>query len=619
MKFLSNLCKTGFIGLLTITCTLAQNYIGAGNNSNISVTASSQQNDSTWPKQALANNTVNGEGLDAEIMEASRFLSQAAIGYDLGTVDDVVAMGIESWIDDQIQKPQTYILPSVENIYTIILDSIYSVGDAVHVDEFRPRWPDFNYAWWNEMMTNEDLLRHRVAFAFSQIFVISRKSDLSNFGDGLGSYYDMLAEHAFGNFEELLLDVTLHPCMGEYLSHLNNPKADPANNVHPDENYAREIMQLFSIGLYELNLDGSRKLDQNGEFIPTYGQEDIREYAKVFTGLSVSDTVACHPYLNNQQLCQPYGTNSLYFGKGIWTADMTKPMMMYEYEHEPGPKYLLKGMTIPGDQKGMVDIQMAVKNLANHPNTGPFIAYRLIQRLVKSNPSPGYVERVAKVFNNNGNGERGDMAAVVKAILLDGEARACAVQLDDHNGKLKEPLIKYVHFARAVDKLKPLDRYWNINWNFSNWVSQDLFDSPSVFNFYLPDHMPNGALANNNLVGPEFNLHNTLTAPGYINQVNRWTADWGDIMNIWEPDYITDNEVNFDITEYQGLAEDIETLLNEMDRIFTHGTLSDATRANIKNVMTQLTSNSAGSRYLEYRVRLGVYLMLISPDYAVMR
>lgn len=614
----NRLLSTAFIILICVTHAWSQDFIGAGNSNGITITTSNEQSNSNWPKQARGINTINGEGLDGPTMEASRLLSQAAIGFDWPAIDDVKAMGIEAWIDDQIQKPQTYILPAVQNVYTTILNATYAAGDQVHVDEFRPRWPDFNYGWWHEMMSNEDLLRHRVAYAMSQIFVISRRSDLSNFGDGLASYYDMLAGHAFGNFEELLLDVTLHPTMGRYLSHLNNPKADPTRNIHPDENYAREIMQLFSIGLYELNIDGTRKLDGNGDFIPSYGQEDIREFAKVFTGLSVADTVQCHPYGNGNLLCQPYGPNNIFFGKGIWTADMIKPMIMYEEQHEPGPKHLLKGITLPGSQKGMVDIEMAIKNLANHPNTGPFISYRLIQRLVKSNPTPAYVARVSKVFNNNGNGERGDMAAVVKAILMDAEARACSFQLEDENGKLKEPLIKYVHFARAIDKFHPDNTFWNVNYAFGFYVSQDLMNSPSVFNFYLPDHMPNGALADNNLVGPEFNIHNTLTAPGYINEVESWVWNWGRIMQHWEGEYIPDNRVMIDINNYESMASDLETFINELDRVFTHGTLSDATRANIKNTLAGFNSNTT-SNYIEYRVRLGIYLMLISPDYAVMR
>ncbi len=588
--------------------SLAQSYIGGGNAQGISVTASSQHNQSKWPKAATANNTINGNGLDAKDMEASRFLAQAALGYDLTHIQDVSNLGIESWIDAQIQLPQTMMLPKVEQIYQITLDSMAAKGDAPQVDEFRPRWWDFNYAWWDQIMRNDDLLRHRVAFALSEIFVVSRKSDLTNFGDGLASYYDMLAKHAFGNYENLLRDVTLHPVMGEYLSHLNNPKADPANNIHPDENYAREIMQLFSIGLYELNMDGSRLTDANGDFIPTYGQDDIREFAKIFTGLGVSGVVE-NPYP---------GSDNLYFGRGIWTADMTRPMMMYEEEHEAGPKSLLKGYTVPTGQTGMQDINDAIHNLATHPNTGPFISYRLIQRLVKSNPSGAYVARVAEVFNNNGNGVRGDMAAVVKAILMDGEARACSFLSDDKNSKLKEPLIKYVHFARAVNKSNPMDYYWNVNYNFSIWVNQDLMDSPSVFNFYLPDHQPNGEIADEGLVAPEFNLHNTLTAPGYMNQVNRWIVSWGQIMSTWEGEWMNETQVDFDIDYYKTLASDTETFINELDKVFTHGSMSDHTRELMRTSLDQMQQNPYYD-YLDYRVRIGVYIILISPDYAVMR
>ena len=587
---------------------IAQSYIGGGNNSGITVTSSSQQNQANWPKAASANNTINGNGLDAKYMNASRFLSQAALGFDKTHIDDVAAMGMEQWIDNQIQLPQTMMLPKVEEIYQIIIDSMAVKGEILSVDQFRPQWMDFNYAWWDQIMRNDDLLRHRVAFALSEIFVVSRKSDLGGFGDGLASYYDMLGKHAFGNFENLLRDVTLHPVMGEYLSHLNNPRADPANNIHPDENYAREIMQLFSIGLYELNMDGSRMKDEDGNFIPTYDQDDIREYAKIFTGLGVSGTVD-----------NPYGdTGNLYFGRGIWVADVTIPMMMYETEHEQGSKELLKGLTVPSGQSGIKDINDAIHNLATHPNVGPFISYRLIQRLVKSNPTGAYVARVAEVFNNNGNGVRGDMAAVIKAILMDGEARACSFLSDDKNSKLKEPLIKYVHFARAIDKANPLNYYWNVNHNFATMVGQDLFNSPSVFNFYLPDHQPNGDIADENLVAPEFNLHNTLTAPGYINHVNQWIASWGRIMDNWEGEWITENQVKFDINYYKTLATDTETFINELDRVFTHGSMTDNTRNLIRTSLNQMQQNQYYD-YLDYRVRIGVYTLLISPDYAVMR
>jgi len=588
------------------TIALSQNYIGAGNDVNIAVTSSDQHQDVNWPKSASATNTINGEGLDSKTMEASRFLTQATLGFENYHIDEILNSGIEGWIDNQMQLTQTKLLPKTEEVYQIRLDSMALQNEFPDESEFRPRWWMFNYAWWDQMMRNEDLLRHRVAVALSEIFVISRKSELQNFGDGLADYYDMLAGHAFGNYKNLLKDVTLHPCMGEYLSHLNNPKSDPANNVHPDENYAREIMQLFSIGLYELNTDGSLKLN-NGEFIPTYGQNNIREFAKIFTGLSVADWVT-----------NPYGNDNIYFGKSLWTSNVTIPMIMYENQHESGSKTLLKGRIVPAGQTGMQDIEDAIDNLFMHPNVGPFIGYRLIQRLVKSNPTPEYIARVSAVFNNNGNGVRGDLGATVKAILMDAEARACTPQNSVSSSKLKEPLMRYTHFARVADKYNPNNYLWNVNYNFANNVSQDLFNSPSVFNFYLPDHSPNGEIAAADLVAPEFNIHNTITAPGYVNEVYRWTVSWGQLMGTWEGDWMNETRVYWDLANMMNLAKDPETFINELDKMFTHGSLSAHTRGEIKNALTQIVP-ATWYDYLEERVRLGVYLFLISPDYAIMR
>jgi len=606
--------------LLTIVVAVnAQNYIGAGNDNQVKVYSSSEYQHPNWTKTAKAENTINAIGLDSEIMEASRFLSQATLGFDYSNIENVIELGIEGWIDDQMQLATTEILPKTMEIWQQVIDSItQNEPFELNEDEFRPQWNDFEYAWWDLMMRNEDLLRHRVAQAFSQIFVVSTKSELSSFGDGLANYYDMLSKNAFGNFENLLRDVSLHPCMGEYLSHYQNQKADPVNNIHPDENYAREVMQLFSIGLYELNPDGSRMLDQAGNFIPTYGQQDIKEFAKIFTGLSAADTVP-----------NPYGGYELNFWRGFWTADVTKPMKMYDEFHEPGTKYLLKGRVVPAGQSGLQDIDAAVNNLFNHPNVGPFIGKQLIQRLVKSNPSPAYINRVTQVFNNDGNGIRGNMAAVIKAVLLDGEARACSFLQNENNSRLKEPLTRYTHFARAVNKYNPHDYYWNVSWNFQKDAGQGLFAAPSVFNFYLPNHSPIGDIGSAGLVAPEYNLHNTRTGPGYMNMVHTWTVDWGRILETWEKwgrwDFINEadhsyeqTQTRFDINYYKELAKDPTAFINELDRVFTHGTLSDHTKNILKDTMDDLPY-SEWHDHLEFRVYLAMYILLVSPDYAVMR
>lgn len=551
-------------------------------------------------------NTTSNKAFNLKELEASRFLTQATLGFESEHIDHVLLGGIEAWIDYQMQLEQTRILPKTQKIFQIKVDSMAVQDTMPSILEFRPRWWIFNYAWWDQMMQNEDLLRHRVAVALTEIFVISRKGDLQNFGDGFAGYYDMLAEHAFGNFRDLIEDVSLHPCMGKYLSHLNNPKADPENNIHPDENYAREIMQLFTIGLYELNNDGTRKLNSNGDFIPTYGQDDIREYAKIFTGLGVAKNIK-----------NPYNHKKVYFGKSLWTSDVNVPMVMYEDQHETGPKTLLGNQVVPGGQGGMKDINDALDNLFNHPNVGPFISFRIIQRLVKSNPSPEYVDRVAAVFNNNGKGVRGDMAATIKAILLDPEARSSDFLSDQSAGRLKEPLLRYTQFARMIDKKNANNFLWNDNAIFAKSVKQDLFDSPSVFNFYLPDYSPSGDISEADLFAPEFTIHTTITSPSYVNEVYRWTST-GNVMETREGLWMSKTKVEWDITSLKEIAKDPETFINEMDRMLTHGTLSAHTRDEINHVLTSLIL-SDDYDYLEERVRLGTYLFLISPDYAVIR
>ncbi len=595
--------------IATTSCVTSQEYIGAGNDVGITVTTSSSYTDVNWTETAVGENTINGNGLDAELMEASRFLAQATMGYDKADMQDVVDMSIESWIDDQLQKPVTYITPEMNYSWQVSIDTMLNQGIPLEEIHFRPTWNYFNYGWWHVTMTNEDQLRHRMAYALSQIFVVSINSDLSSYGDGLAIYYDMLLDHSFGNYRDILEDVTYSPMMGFYLSHLNNPKANPASNTRPDENYAREIMQLFSIGLYELNLDGSRKTDANGDFIPTYGQDEIREFAKIFTGLSVGGSLPAG-------IPNMYNDGSIYFGKDLWTANLTVPMTMYEEWHEPGTKNLLNGFVVPAGQTGDEDISDAIDNLFNHPNVGPFVAYRLIQRLVKSNPTPAYVQRVAATFNDNGLGVRGDMAAVAKAILMDAEARQCSYLMSSDNSRLREPFVRYTQYARAVDKTRTGDRYWNIGYNIWEEARQTVLGAPTVFNFYLPDHAPGGDISNAGLVAPEYNLHDSRSSVGFINNVRRWNVWWGDLFHVW--DQLGDNYTVHNIDRYKELARDSEALINELDKVFTHGRLSDATRTVIRDTMNEFQVYST-EEYLEFRVFIATYLLMISPDYAVMR
>ena len=576
-------------------------FIGAGGNDSIRVYTSNNFQAPHWDHIASGDKSIKGDGLDYHRLTASRFLSQAAIGYEMQHIEELASRrgDFQSWIDEQVSKPVQYMLPMVDKVQNDVNKWYLDRGaDSSEID-LRANWVDFNYAWWELNMKNEDLLRHRIALALSEILVISANSDLSGHGRGLASYYDIFVRNAFGNYSDILHEVSLHVAMGFYLSHLNNPRTIPSENIHPDENYAREIMQLFSIGLYELNQDGSRKMDINGQDIPTYGQAEIKEFAKVFTGLGVS------AIMPNMYIDEPY------FGLGIYLSDMREPMKMYEEWHEPGIKKLLNGYVVPAGQTGMEDISDAIANLVNHQNVGPFIGKQLIQRLVKSNPSPAYIGRVAAAFMDDGNGERGNMLAVIKAILLDPEARECDAMHDPDNGMMKEPMIRYAQFVRAVEKEQYYDRYWNVAYGFWDETGQIPLFSPTVFNFFLPDYQPIGPIADRGLVAPEFQIHNTKTSIGYINQVNRW-AIWRSLMYSWEEG---DPDTRLVLDDLLDLARDPEVLINHLDLLFTYGTLSDRTRSIMKAVMNAMIDNE----YRESRTQMALYLMMISPDYVIFK
>lgn len=585
--------------LLTTSTLGAQVILGSDPAQGIKVTTSSDYTPLYWSLTASGDKTIDGVGLDGPMMEASRFLSQSTLGADMDEIRHVVDIGIEAWIDEQMAIAPTNMYEDMEALYAEVIEwYLLNGGDPDDIG-MRPSWTAFNYTWWENHIHAKDRLRHKVALALSEILVISIDSDLSGYGDALSSYYDLLLKHSFGNYEDLLYDVTLHPAMGFYLSHMNNPREIPEENIHSDQNYAREIMQLFTIGLYELNPDGSRKEDENGDWIPTYDQTDIVELAKVFTGLGAAGV------LENEWVDDPY------FGLGIYVADMVTPMKMYQEWHEPGSKIMVDGTEIPGGQGGLDDIRMAVNILFNHPNVGPFICKQLIQRLVTSNPTSGYVARVSAVFADNGQGVRGDLGSVVKAILLDQEARSCEALQSPYFGKLREPITRYTHFTKAVPMEHYYGRYWNIGWGFWQATGQNPLGSRTVFNFFLPDYQPLGPISDSGMTGPEYQIHNSRTSVEYINQVNEW-AVWGYVMYDWEAE---NPHVTYNADELVPLARDPEVLVNRLDMLFTNGRLSERTRGIIKEALDGLRTDN----YRYNRVRLGLYLLLISPDYNVLK
>jgi len=545
--------------------------------------------------------------------EASRFLSQSTLGADYAEIVRTARLGPERWLDEQFDLPPSLHLPATQQLQTLAGERSEMLLPPVF---FR------RISWWRQAMQGDDLLRQRVALALSEIFVVSDNVDLlAVFPQGPASYYDVLVRNAFGNYRDLLGEVTLHPAMGFYLSHLNNDRGDPATGRFPDENYAREVMQLFSIGLFELNADGSRKLDARGDPIPTYSNREITEFAKIFTGL---------------------GSGALFGRFGVLeTIDLTQPMRMYDDHHEPGPKRLLNGLVVPGGQTGMEDVDDALDNLFQHPNVGPFISRLLIQRLVTSNPSPEYLARISAVFADNGLGVRGDLRAVIRAILLDPAARDTPT--DPTFGHLQEPFVRHVKLARTFNASTPSGIFFNGGAFADFFVRQHAGSAPSVFNFFLPDHRPNDLPAEADLVAPEFeitttstilgmaNLNDIVTLGGVVsfNPVEELVNDCNEGDCPVEPlvcEEIGANDerpclpaffYNFDAlratldfsVEDQLARTDLNALLDRLDLLLTHGTLSDDARQAIRDAVAPFPA--------QFRARFAIYLILLSPEYVV--
>lgn len=502
---------------------------------------------------------------------AARLLAQATLGADWETIQTVSTMGLEEWLQQQFAQPIGLHQPFVDARIAQGLDTW-----AQH-----RRW-----AWWEQVMISPDLLRQRVAMALSEIMVVSEFSQpIADNPDGAANYWDTLLDHSFGNFRDLLLDVTLHPCMGVYLSHLRNRKSDPSIGRYPDENYAREVMQLFTIGLYELEPDGSQTLDAQNDPIPTYDNGDITEMAKVFTGLAFGGP---EPHFQ--------------WGQAIYTT----PMIMFENEHESGPKQLLRGETIPDGQSGMQDVEQAIDNLFNHPNVGPFIGRRLIQRLVTSNPSPAYIRRVTRAFDDDGAGVRGNMQAVLRAVLLDPEARNLDRIDDPHHGMQREPFLRRVHLARAFNAANAYGTFPISDWDAPTVFGQRPLSSPSVFNFFQPDYQPAGAIADAGLYAPEFQITTSVTTIAGDNEMRTamdYTLNWDDDLA---------NRVTLDMSDELAIADDPDALVDRLDLLLTYGNLSDATWTLVRDTIAQRSD-------LESRVRMAIYLIVTSPDYVILK
>ncbi|TMH41778.1 MAG: DUF1800 domain-containing protein [Betaproteobacteria bacterium] len=530
--------------------------------------------------------------------DAARFLNQASFGATEAEVNKVRTYGYSAWLEDQFFMPgrshEAYI-----NTVSASLAPGQSLDDSHVMNTF-----------WREAATGQDQLRRRVAFALSQIFVVSlQDSTVSEFKRGVASYLDMLGRNAFGNYRQLLNEVTLHPMMGLYLSHLRNRKEDPARNRVPDQNYAREVMQLFSIGLYELNPDGTPRL-VGGQPVETYDSGDIVGLSRVFTGFSWAG---------------PDKSDTRFFGGGMQDPDREVLFMQsYPSFHSISEKRFLTAVIPAGtnaDPDG--DLRIALDTIASHPNVGPFISRQLIQRLVTSNPTPAYVARVAQAFDagrytsglwSTGTGQRGELRATVAAILLDPEARTAARLADPGFGKVREPILRTAHWMRAFNASSASGNFLlGVTDDATASLGQSAMRSPTVFNFYRPGYVPpNTSIATAGLVAPELQIVNEVSVVGYSNFMRSAVQNGlgsGSPRDI-QPDY----------TAELALADNADLLIDRVSLLLTAGSMSAATRMIIRDAVNSVAmpaTNQTTAR--QNRVRLAVFFTLSSPEYLVQK
>jgi len=559
-------------------------------------------------------------------VDAARFLTQATFGPTLAEIDALTKMGINAWLDRQ------FALPATSHLTTVRADVAQFPNPQplpTVTSFYKVRGQNRKAAWWKIVLTSEDQLRQRVAFALSEIFVIGELSAAHVEAEGGSRYLDLLATGAFGNFRQLLESVTLNPLMGDYLSHIKNQKADPVKGTSPDENYAREVQQLFTIGLVQLNPDGTLLLDASGQPIATYHQDMISETAKVLTGWAYA--------VPNSTSFTAWPTKTSLVGAADDSAWLN-PMRYYDAFHDKTVKKIVSlqqvapekatPTTIPAGQTGPDDLKVLLDTLFNHPNTGPFITRQLIQRLVTSNPSPGYVYRVAQVFANDGKGTRGNLGAVVRAILTDYEARSTEVSNNAGYGKVKEPLLRMTALLRALNARAPNGRFMDSYFedprstylpvspllSDQTLTAQSSLGSPTVFNFFSPDYSPPGPLAAAGLVAPELEITDAsfgITVPNLLIR----DLLFRDVTTLPAPPSGLSPFLAMDFSAYLPNARNIPALLQQVNLIWAGGQMTASTQALIASTVQSLAAATSDQE----RVQTAIALALISPDGAVQR
>ena len=496
--------------------------------------------------------------------QASRFLSQAAIGYSRADITDVTSQGFAGWMNSQfgMTRPQRFWDFLTVNGYNAAANQNNQAG--------------FDPMMWSQLMKGADVLRQRVGLALLSQWVVSIDGISTTFRQfAMAAYLDRLWDNAFGNFRDIMEAVSTSTAMGIYLTFLGNRKANPATGSIPDENYARELMQLFTLGLYQLNMDGTLK-QPSGQPVPTYTQTDVGQAARVWTGYTYANSVSTTP---DRHLLG---------------------MVINPAQFETGGASFL-GINTPLGSDGTAARKAALDGLFQHPNVPPFIAKQLIQHLVTSNPSPAYVQRVAQVFADNGSGVRGDMKEVIRAALLDSEARDDTAAASQSFGKLREPVVRLVQWARASKVTSPTNAWPFGNTNSTaNRIGESPGRAPSVFNFFRPGYVPPGtSLAASNLVAPEFQITSEPSLIAYTNYMQTVIQSGA-------------GEARPDYSALTPLAADSQLLLDELNLLLAAGQIHPAVIGQMKTALDSITNTTN-------RIYAAVLLVMASPDYLVLR
>lgn len=529
--------------------------------------------------------------------EAVRFLEQSSWGPTEGGVSDVRRKGLARYLEEQFAMPAT-LMPAFRETPTdggnspnpqAFCNQPANGGRNCGRDYFTLSQLQRHFI--QAGVEGKDQLRQRVAFALAQIFVVSGAGgNQIRLPYAMVNYQRTLHDYAFGNFSDLLTQVTLSPAMGHYLNMANNDKADPGAKRAPNENFARELLQLFTIGTVELNADGSARKDVAGRPLPAYDQTIVENFARAFSGWTF-----------------PQASDPVAVGQETWGAHRSPyfqgSMTPVPDEHDMDKKTLLRGTVLPAGQTHEKDLKDAIANIFRHPNVGPFIGRRLIQHLVTSNPSPAYVKRVAATFDNNGQGARGDLKAVIRAILLDPEARGERKE-DPGYGRVREPAQFAIGLMRLLaattDGVYPAVQ--------CAAMGQDVYSPPSVFGFYPADY----PLSDSALTSPVSAIFTDPAALARINFANALLFSSNGVAPDASVPGATGTRVNLD--PLAAVAADEEKLLDMLDRLMLHGTLDAATRTTIRDALVAVPADNPWDR-----ARTAVYLMAASPLYQVQR